>query len=292
MAIEVIWRSASLTSSLHAAGACLNGVPLVDPRLAALSEPAAQLAAGIQSAGLPADRFWSHLIPLSAMGLGRRQLVETAVAKTVGRGARGEAIVADLDGCIADVEAAMRVAVPNVSEELALRERPLREQWEARGNGLLGEIARLTDEGLIPERCEVLLVLPAIGGYGEAHLAYNTLRIEAVLAHPVAELPETVRLGWLIAQLQLDVPRYSENIETQRLPDIARLAMLPPALVAGQAMELTRFTPELLGTAAQAWRLTRADTDVPAVLAQWWQTYIESRPPFSVALAALDQLLR
>ena len=77
-------------------------------------------------AGLPADRFWSHLIPLSAMGLGRRQLVETAVAKTVGRGARGEAIVADLDGCIADVEAAMRVAVPNVSEELALRERPAR----------------------------------------------------------------------------------------------------------------------------------------------------------------------
>jgi len=186
----------------------------------------------------------------------------------------------------------MRLAVPNVSEELALRERPLREQWEARGNGLLGEIARLTDEGLIPERCEVLLVLPAVGGYGEAHLAYNSLRIEAVLANPIAELPETVRLGWLIAQLQLDVPKYSENIETQRLPDIARLAMLPPALVAGEAMELTKFKPELIASAVEAWRLNRADADIPAVLGQWWQTYIESRPPFSVALAALDQLLR
>jgi len=292
MAIDVIWRSTAITSSLHAARAVVNGVQLVDPRLSALSEPAAQLAAAIESAGLPADRFWSHLIPLSAMGLGRRQLVDTAVAKTVGRGAKGEAIVADLDGCIADIEAAMRAAVPNVSEELALRERPLREQWEARGNGLLGEIARLTNEGLIPERCEVLLVLPAIGGYGEAHLAYNTLRIEAVLANPVAELPEVVRLGWLIAQLQLDVPKYSENIETQRLSDVARLAMLPPALVAGEAMELTKFKPELIASAVEAWRLNRADADIPAVLSQWWQTYIESRPPFSVALAALDQLLR
>jgi hypothetical protein len=291
MAIEVIWRSTSLTSSLHAALAATSGQTLVDPRLASLQEPAMQLRSAIDAANLPADRFWGHLLPLSGMGLGRRQLAETAVAKTIGRGPRFDAIIGDVDACIAEIEAAMRTAVPNLTEELALRERPLREQWEARGNGLLREIGRLTEEALIPDRCEVLLVLPAIGGYGQAHLAYNSLRIEAVLANPIAELPEVVRLAWLIAQLQLDVPKYSEGIDGQRLPNLARLAMLPPAILAAETMELTRFTPELIATAVATWRLEEEGTDVASSLHQWWQTYIESRPPFHVALAALDEML-
>jgi hypothetical protein len=30
--------------------------------------------------------------------------------------------------------------------------------------------------------------------------------------------------------------------------------------------------------------------DGPATVLQWWQTYQESRPPWPVALAALDQM--
>src|SRR5439155_20152019 len=99
------------------------------------------------------------------------------------------------------------------------------------------------------------LVNPALGGGGEAHLAYNSLRIEAVLANPNAELPEVVRLAWLIAQLQLDLPKYSDTIHADRLPQIARYAMLPPTLLAAEAVELMRFTPELIGQAISVWRL-------------------------------------
>ena len=53
---------------------------------------------------------------------------------------------------------------------------------------------------MLPQ-CDVLLIHPALGGAGEAHLAYNSVRIEAVLANPNADLPEVVRLAWLIAQV-------------------------------------------------------------------------------------------
>jgi hypothetical protein len=256
-----------------------------------LREPALQLANEIRAAHLPSARFWGHLIPLSATISGRKQLVETAVTKSVGRGPRFEFVVSSLIACIAAVENAMRTALPNLNEELPHREGPLREQWEARGPGMLQHIGRLTDESLVPENCEVLMLHPALGGGGDAHLAYNSVRIEAVLANPVAELPEAVRLAWLISQLHLDLPANSEAIHGDRLPHIARYAMLIPALLAAELVELVRFAPDELARAITAWRLAvPPGVDAAALITEWWQTYQDARPPWRVALAALDQL--
>ena len=181
--------------------------------------------------------------------------------------------------------------VPNLPEELELRSRPLREQWEARGPGMLRSIGCRTEEELIVEECEVSAVYPALGGGGGAHLAYNSVRIEAVLANPVAELPEVVRLGWLIAQLQLDLPGYGEEIHPERLPHIAAYAMLPAVLAAAEEVELVRNSSQLVGPAIAAWKLpSPPDIDAASLVEQWWQTYQEARPPWRVALAALDQL--
>jgi hypothetical protein len=190
-----------------------------------------------------------------------------------------------------EVDSAQRVALPNLAHELPLRERPLREQWEARAPGLLFQLVQLTEEDVLLERCDVLLVHPALGGGGEAHLAGNSVRFEAVLANPVAELPEIVRLAWLIAQLKLDLPAYSEAINTDRLPHLAKYAMLPAVLAAAEAVELARFTPQTMRQAIIAWRLPEPlGVDSAALAGEWWQTYQESRPPFRIALAALDQM--
>jgi hypothetical protein len=293
MGVEVTWRVNQMTSALHAADAVAGGEALVDPRLAeALTEPAQQLAAEIGAADVPAERFWRHLIPLSANLAGRRLLLDAALTKTIGRGARLEIVLPGLEGCLAAVDNANQAALPNLSEELALRERPLREQWEARGNGMMQRIGQLTDDGLIVPQCDVLLVHPALGGAGDAHLSYNSVRIEAVLANPSVDVPEVVRLAWLVAQLQLDLPKYSDTIHADRLPQVARFAMLPPALLAAEAVELLRFAPELIAAAIEAWRLVAPDgVDAVTVVSQWWQTYSEARPPWNVALAALDQML-
>ena len=281
-----------MVSALHAAEAANRGLPIVDRRLAdAIDVPAQQLAGEIAAAGLPPDRFWQNLVPLAARTDSRRQLAEMAIIKTVGRVDRLESIASALAAAIAGIENAALAAVPNLIEELKLRELPIRQQWEARGPGMLRQVALLTDETLLPAECQVVLVHPALGGGGESHLAYNQVRLEAVLANPVAELPEVARLGWLVSQLQLDLPAYSEQIHADRLPFIASLAMLAPALAAAEYVELARFTPETLRLAIEAWRLsTPGQTDAAALVLQWWQTYQETRPPWPVALAALDQM--
>lgn len=203
-----------------------------------------------------------------------------------------DGMIASLEGALGAIDMANQSALPNLNEELEFRERPIHEQWEARGNGMMQRIGQLTEEGLIAPQCDVLLVHPALGGAGEAHLAYNSVRIEAVLANPNAELPEVVRLAWLIAQLQLDLPKYSDTIHADRLVQVARYAMLPPTLIAAQDVELARFTPELIGQAICGWRVQQpAETDVATAIGQWWQTYLETQPPWNVALAALDQML-
>jgi hypothetical protein len=292
MTFSANWRTNLLTSALHAAEAVGRGAAIVDPQLAgALTEPSRRLAAEIRAADLPAARFWAHLVPLSAVISGRRQMVETAVTKTTGRGIRFDAIVGNLDACLAALETAVRSLEQGFADQLALRQRPLREQWEARGPGLVREMGRLTEPALMVENCDVLLVQPALGGSGEAHLAYNSVRIEAVLANPIGELPEIVRLAWLIAQLQLDLPIHSEGIHADRLPHIGRYAMLPAALIAAETVELLRFTPGEIARAITVWNLAAPrGVDAAEIVSQWWQTYVETRPPWRVALTALDQM--
>ena len=292
MAVELSWRPNPLVSCLHAAEAVSRNLPLADARLAAAMEgPAQRLAADIRAAHLPEHRFWRQLIGLAGNNANRRQLVEAAVIRTIGRGPGFEQMVTNLAAAVMEVDSAQRIALPNLAHELPLRERPLREQWEARGPGLLHQLSLITEEDILLERCEVLLVHPALGGGGEAHLANNSVRFEAVLANPVAELPEIVRLAWLIAQLKLDLPAFSETIHADRLPHVASYAMLPAVLKAAEAVELARFTPQTMRHAVIAWRLPEPrGVDGAALAFEWWQTYQDTRPPVPVALAALDQM--
>lgn len=290
--METIFRPSGLASCLHGCRAVSEGQTLADGRLAAaLVAPASLLTGEIASAGLPSGPFWRHLLPLSAQIGNRRELAERALMKVLGRGPRLDSLASVIAAAIAGVETSFRAAVPNLDEELSLRERPIREQWEARGPGMLQQIAVLTDASLLTERCEVVLVHPALGGEGAAQLSYNQVILEAVLANPISELPEVVRLAWLISQLQLDLPIYSEHVHPDRLPHIARFAMLPVTLAAAEYVELARLSPETLRRAIAAWRLVvPPDVDGPATVLQWWQTYMETRPPWPVALAALDQM--
>jgi hypothetical protein len=116
--------------------------------------------------------------------------------------------------------------------------------------------------------------------------------MEAVFNNPLDDLPETVRLGWLLSTLNLDLPRYSETLRRERLPLLACLAMLPAALAAAEDVELIGRPPSL-SRALTAWRLAPdgAAQSLAETLSQWWTTYQDSRPPWGVALAALDQLL-
>jgi hypothetical protein len=190
------------------------------------------------------------------------------------------------------LESAFLGAVQGVVDELELRSGPLREQWEAWGPGFLAAIERLTERAILAESAEVVLVYPALGGAAAAHLPYNNVTIEALLTNPHGELPEVVRLGWLLSTLNLDLPKYSEVIPSKRLTRLAPLAMLPVAMEAAAEVELTPGGAALLARAIAAWRLADSDAEPLAkILQEWWQTYQDRRPAWSVALAALDRML-
>jgi len=285
------WIPHVATSALHAAEAAWRGETLVDAQLAdAVRGPAAALAREISSRGLPELRMWRNLAALAPTFDNHRHAVKIAGLRAQGRPLNDEAVAA-ITGAVLDVERSVSDTFPDLAQELELRGRVLRELWEARGPGMINRLTQLLPENVIVPGADVLLVQPALGGDGKPHLVNNTVRIEAVLANPFTKLPETVRLAWLLSQLNLDLPMYAETIHPDRLPHITAFAMLPVVLEAAHYVELVTFDRELLPLAIDAWRL-RVPPDVDAVdlVANWWVTYQEARPPLAVALKALDEM--
>src|SRR5690606_32210927 len=125
--------------------------------------------------------------------------------------------------------------------------------------------------------------------------------IEAVLANPLPEVPEVLRLAWLIARLglaaQLLPPSPAEADEQPeqqaRSFEVLSLALLPVTLQAAAELELgpaPAQAPHLINTAAAAWS-GAIDAAVVETLQRWWSQSEELKPPFPVALMALDRML-
>jgi len=289
--MELKWIVSFPASCLHAAEAIAHGRLVTDTPLAeAIAEPAQTLRQAIVAAGLPRSVFWRNLTGFSVVAEGTTQLVERALTKTVGE-ARAAGVVAEIAAAISGLQASVRRALPTLVEDLSPRVGPMQSRWDTHGPQLLRGIARWTAADVIAERAQVIVVHPALGGGGSAHLLYNNVLVEAVGADPVAELPEVLRLAWLLSQLNLDLPRFSERIHGKRLPHVAELAMLPVTLKAAEELDLLQLIPDTVDLALNSWHVvTPPDTDPVDVLWRWWDTYLATRPRWEVAFAALDRM--
>ena len=146
----------------------------------------------------PADPWWHVAVALAGSETQARPLAEQNRRRQRQRLPRIRGGVAGGSGRSAGIHA---TAAGDLEQELASRERPLREQWEARGPGLLLHTSRSADPARLPQQATVWLVHPIQGGGGTAHPRFHGVTLEAMLYHPVAELPEPLRLAWLLAQL-------------------------------------------------------------------------------------------
>lgn len=290
--MEIEWRVSFQASCLHAAEAIAHGRLITHmPMAEAVAAPAQTLRQAINTAGLPRALFWRNLVGLAGITDGVSSLVERAVRKTVGA-AQPKEMIGEIAGAVASVEAAVHRALPTLTEELSPRVPRMRRRWQAEGPPLLQRIARWTDPQLLASRAQVTLAWPSLGGGGSAHLPYNNVLIEAVSTDPVVELPETLRLAWLLSQLNLDLPRFSETIHGTRLPHVAELAMIPIVLKVGEEVDMPRLDPETIKLALTSWNLmTPPDIDPVEILWRWWNTYNETRPRWGVAFTALDRMI-
>ena len=192
--------------------------------------------------------------------------------------------------------------LPDLLEELEVRSGPIRNQWEARGPGLLTAVGRWVGPELLVDRADVVLVYPVLGGGGSAFARYNTVTIEAVLADPLPRLPEVVRMAWLVSQLGSDRPNFQEglipSIKEKRMVSIDRLealssaALLPAVLEAAAGVELATCDLPTLELALQSWdnRVIEKAQVCAGLLFDWWTTYRRSGSKWHVAVSALLQM--
>jgi hypothetical protein len=153
-------------------------------------------------------------------------------------------------------------------------------------------VAHLTDERLVVPNAEIVLVYPISGGGGAAHLIYNSVCIEAVQTDPIPELPEVLRLCWLLSQLNIDLPIFSETIHRDRWPLVAALGMLPATLAANQGIQTYHLELDTIRMALEAWQLDGSrEGNLAELLLQWWETCLDSQLGWGVALAGLDRML-
>ncbi len=292
--IELNWRANSRLSALHLAycASCFGS----EIRWRASSQPAVFAELGQLSSRLdvPADRFWDLLFQLSLDTCSSRDLAERLAIRCLPPQARSQMFLSDLTASLQSTVSAAEAEQPDFLKEIALREAPLREQWEAYGPGLWNQLSRWIDPSLLVEQAEVFLVSPAIGGFGWPHLQTNRCHIEAVLTNAHPQVTEVMRLCWLLSQLDFERPRYSELINSRRLRKVSGLAMLPPLMNAAEELGLSRFSSESLLTAITVWRIEpngNRTTALAEVLMVWWETFRSGEIDWSVALTGLDRML-
>lgn len=293
------WTPNASASVLHAAEAIhLHHLKLIDARLSdAIAPYAANLGAWIENmAHFQAPRLWYLLIG-NAANIDSNQDLADSVIRKFGLNTTDPRISVQLMGLIADLEAAFNPIYPKLLEQLPLRARPLQEQWLGYGQGLLAHLGRLTHKNLLVDEARVVLLQPAVGGSGVAHLELNLVRTEAVLTNPMVELPEVVRLAWMLSQLNLELPGNSEYIGTNLISRLGPLAMLPATLAAAEVLELSRCNESMMELAIEQWHIpVPKDQDVhvqlvPALM-DWWETYLLTRPAMGTALQALAKMLK
>jgi hypothetical protein len=286
--MEIRWTASFSASCVHAVLCREQGFAAADGELADLiDEPAEVLIASIRENNLDVVATLTALEALASEFDNNRQLVEITLTRL--HGGSAEHVVSQIAAAIGILESKLLAARPEMVKGLALRSRPLQEQWQARGPGLLRQLAKLTDDSFVAPSAAVVLVTPWVGGHGRADLKANRVLFEAVLANPHDDMPETLRLGWLLAQLQADVPIYSEAISTGALERMTALATVPAILSAAQEVEWATCDAATITRALSCWypdALPFADG-----LTRWWQAYEGGNRSWAVAWRALEPLL-
>ena len=294
MPVQLTWKSDWVLGAIHLAHCASQYAAECTIRNPDSRELALRLGGLASSLDITQERIWNFLFQLAPDSSGSRDLAERICIRCLRPDERSERLVSQLSAAIQDAQQAFTEEFSEVDKQLQLRQRPLREQWEAYGPGLLHQMAHQLDPTLFVERAEVYLVPPVLGGLGWAHLHTNRCHIEAVLTNADPQLTETVRLAWLVSQLDFERPQYSDLINAHRLRAVAGLAMLPPTLMAAQELGLAPLNVPALQRAIELWRLQPPGNQSAAmaeVLTVWWETVRSGKTRWSVALTGLDRML-
>lgn len=294
MPIQLTWKPSTTLAAMHLAYCASHFADSTVFRDPKNQSRVVLLGGAIKELVLPLSRVWGLIFQLSPDSHTLDDLAGRLSLRCLRAEERSEALLSRLRSSLREAELAFASEHPEYVAEMSLRQRPMQEQWEAYGPGLIFEMQRLLGGNILVEQAEICLVPPVSGGFGWAHLHTNRCHFEALLTNADQELTEVLRLAWLVGQLDFDRPQFSDRINAFQLPRVAGMAMLPPTLAAGEHLGLCRLTDQTLQRAIHLWRLEQ-DADRAGELAEllmvWWETASSSQADWPVALTGLDRML-
>lgn len=290
--MDIRWIASPDASALYAANAVRRKLPLHDQAVAAaLETPALELDQVFRRYGSH-ERLWRNVVGLAADIAASPQLAEMAFRKSFSLEKIAPTSIREASSWISEIKAATRRLAKQANESLADRVGPLQMQWRARGPGLMQQVARLTDPRVAIASGVAAVVHPWRGGGGLTYIQGNVAVIEGLLANADERLPEVLRLGWLLSQMNLSLPMFCEEIHPDRFLQVVELAMLPVVLEAAAHVELAACDESTMQLAADAWlNQPPPTTGFWETLLAWWETCKEEKFAWSVALRGLDQML-
>lgn len=292
------WNPNSSVSALHVAEACWKYPGRVtDPEVTQIMGPLALQIGTWISVTFPshANAFWDTLISTGSVIDSDRDLASASLNAHPSTQI-DPSHAPRLSGWIAEIKAAFAALFPRYASECPLRLRPLHEQWLGYGRGLMGQWKRRSGIATLIDAVQVIGVQPVLGGYGKPYPDRKRIRIEAVLTNASPDLPEVVRLAWLIAQLHGDAPELRAAFPS-KIPDyLLPLAMIPSVLAAGEEIDLTRCDPARVALALEHWKpplpdLDRAQGELASDLFQWWQDAMPMEGAWETAVGILAKKL-
>jgi hypothetical protein len=307
MTTRLRWEIGDRLSPLHAARCWAGGLPGIDSQLIrAIAEPMTQLTERLAADEVNLEAFWRCLLTHVAANhpaADDRDSCRAALAAAGVGELTLDGVTSAVHSRIAEIRLAFQDRFPKLAQQLSLRGRPLREQWEAYGPGLLRFVGKQTHEAFLPKTVTALLLSPYRGGDGDCDSASATLWIEAVLTNPIPEIPEVLRLTWLVSRIGLErecmphpLPADKDTSDPSsaiRRTDVIGLALIPIVLQSAVELELLaplESPPDRIATAVAAWS-GHAETNVVEILHDWWNQTRQLQPAFPVSLKALDRML-
>ena len=198
------------------------------------------------------------------------------------------------------VESTVREIAPQLDEQLRLRIGPIQQHWDGYGNAILAHLHRMIG---LPRRSgslTILAVQPLVEGDGQACPPARTLFIEALLTNVLPDLPEILRLAWLVSHIstwpdtidprfETGNSRMSSVLRQRRFRDIQSLALIPAILAAAEIVEIARCDHATIALALDQFSPRQPESaDLANVLMHWWETLLQTKPDWSVALTALS----
>ncbi len=287
---KVLWSYARQLNALHALERLAVQNHLADQKLeVGLRATVAQIMDRLALAEVDVRVFWSRFMHAGDDSLSDTDRITQALQAAGCNEWTIDTTTAALVRRLAEARVAVNEVYPRMDDQLSLRARPLKDQWDTYGPGLLRLIGKLTHPDLLPNRMTLVLVHPASGGYGQAYPEERRGVVEAVLTNVVPGIPEVVRVAWVLASICLGHSQSNRLVAPEHLPRVGSLASIPIVIHAAAELELLQETSldSLLPRIAEFW-----ETEIPAdVLQRWWEQQQTGSVPFAVGLKALDRML-